>query len=208
MTKHDDVIGQEWRRSFWRIAGWGLLALLLLAPLVAMQFTEEVDWTASDFVIMGVMLLLVGLGFELAIRMSSDVVYRAAFGLAVLAGFLLVWANLAVGIIGAEDNPANAMYLAVLAVGVAGAILVRGQPRGMAETLIAMATVQALIAVIAMMPGLGAPSNGPLHIAAVNGFFIALFVAAAGLFHVSNNDGIGQLGNSIRGRRGAEANQD
>lgn len=93
MMSHDDVVGQAWRWGLWRIAGWGLLAVLLLTPLVAMQFTDEVDWTASDFVIMGVLLLLVGLGFELAARLSSDVVYRAAFGLAVLTGFLLVWVN-------------------------------------------------------------------------------------------------------------------
>ena len=29
---------------------------LLLIPLVAMQFTREVDWTAGDFLVMGVLL--------------------------------------------------------------------------------------------------------------------------------------------------------
>ena len=33
---------------------------LLLIPFVAMQFTNEVAWTASDFLVMGMLLLSVG----------------------------------------------------------------------------------------------------------------------------------------------------
>ena len=63
--------------------------------------------------------------------------------------------NLAVGIIGTEDNPANLMYGGVLAVGIVGAIIARFQPHGMARALVATALAQALVAVIALIAGLG-----------------------------------------------------
>ena len=50
---------------------WGLAAALWLAPLVAMQFTREVNWTASDFVVFGVMLLLALGAYEVGTRLSS-----------------------------------------------------------------------------------------------------------------------------------------
>jgi peptidoglycan/LPS O-acetylase OafA/YrhL len=75
-------------------------AAILLIPFVAMQFTGEVNWTASDFVIMAVLLLATGLLLQLAanrIRSSkSRLLAIGAIGLA----FLFVWAELAVGIVG------------------------------------------------------------------------------------------------------------
>jgi len=96
-------------KNRWRIAVWGGAALLLLLPLVAMQFTTEVVWTGFDFLLFGVMLAVLGGGIELAVRMSRHYAYRAAAGIALVTGFLLVWMNLAVGIIGNEENPANLM---------------------------------------------------------------------------------------------------
>lgn len=79
----------------------------------------------------------------------SGSVYRAAVTVAVGSSLFLIWANLAVGLIGSEDEPANGMYMAVLAVATIGATLARLRPRGMAFTLFAMATTQTLIAAIA-----------------------------------------------------------
>ncbi|MGK7296240.1 MAG: hypothetical protein ACNS61_10515 [Candidatus Wenzhouxiangella sp. M2_3B_020] len=186
MAERERNRGLVHRPGYWRVAGWSFLAFLLLVPLLAMQFTDEVAWTAADFVVMGVLLALVGLGFELAARLSGDFVYRAAFGVAVLGGFLLIWANLAVGVIGTEGNPANASYLAVLAVGVLGAVAARGHPRGMAATMFAAASVQVLIAVVAMVLGLGQPWSGPLEITVTNGFFVVLFLASAALFLIAS----------------------
>jgi hypothetical protein len=105
-----------------------------------------------------------------------------AVGLALAAVFILVWVNLAVGVIGSEDNPANLMHGGVLAIGFLGAIIAELRPQGMARTLFAMALAQALIAVIALIFGLGAPWNGPGQILALNGFFVTLFVGSALLF--------------------------
>lgn len=71
-------------------------ALILMIPLVAMQFTAEVDWTLSDFVIMGVLLFVTGLLLEIAVRKTSK--YRVAAVAAIVVGFLWLWAELAVGV--------------------------------------------------------------------------------------------------------------
>lgn len=156
--------------------------LLLLLPLVAMQFTDEVRWNLADFVLAGALLFAAGAAYQLLARRTDNLAYRAGIGVAVGAAFFLVWANLAVGLIGSEDNPANLMYLGVLAVGIIGALIARFQPRGMSRALFAMACAQALVAAIAVIARLGLPWSGPLEIAAVNGFFVALFVGAAWLF--------------------------
>jgi hypothetical protein len=65
-----------------------------------MQFTNEVVWTLSDFVVAGVLLVGTGLAFAAAMRKARSVRNRAIFGAAILVAFLLVWAELAVGIFG------------------------------------------------------------------------------------------------------------
>ena len=104
-------------------------AALLLLPLVAMQFTEEVNWQLGDFVVAGGLLFGAGFTYELVASKGATTAYRAAVGVAVAAGLLLLWMNLAVGLIGNEENPANLMYIAVLAVGLIGAYFARFQPR-------------------------------------------------------------------------------
>jgi uncharacterized membrane protein len=117
-------------------------ALLLLVPLVAMQFTDEVRWDLADFVVAGALLFGADLTYQLLARRTDNLAYRVAVAVAVLAALVLVWANLAVGLIGSEDNPANLMYLGVLAVGIVGAVAARFQPRGMARALFAMASAR------------------------------------------------------------------
>ena len=171
----DTEIGGGRRGSHWRIAVWGTAALMLLLPLFAMQVTDEVDWDAADFAIFGAMLAGAGGTYELAVRMTSSTAYRAAVGLALAAAFILVWMNLAVGIIGTEDNPANLMYGGVLAVGLIGAVIARFQPQGMVRALLATAFAQASVAVIALIAGLG-------FTFILTGFFVALWLGSAWLF--------------------------
>ena len=77
-----------------------IVALLLLIPLIAMQFTNEVNWTLFDFVAAGVLLLGTGLLCELVIRKVTNIKYRIAICAVLLAALLLVWLELAVGIFG------------------------------------------------------------------------------------------------------------
>ena len=74
--------------------------MVLLLPLVAMQFTSEVHWTSSDFVVAGVLLFGTGLLIELVLRKTKKGAWRilAVLGLTLL--FLLTWLELAVGIFG------------------------------------------------------------------------------------------------------------
>lgn len=77
-----------------------VVPVLLMVPLIAMLFTKEVNWTVSDFIVMGMLLLGAGLGCELILRKVKKTSYRIAICAAVLFVFLLVWAELAVGIFG------------------------------------------------------------------------------------------------------------
>jgi hypothetical protein len=68
--------------------------LLLLIPYIAMRFTNEVVWTALDFVTMGFMLLLTALGIELALRSVRVTWMKVAAVAAVLFVFVMVWGTL------------------------------------------------------------------------------------------------------------------
>jgi hypothetical protein len=169
-----------------RIALWVIAALILLLPLLTMQFTDEVVWDSTDFAVMGAMLFGSCGTYEVAARMTGNMAYRAAVGVAVVAALILIWVNLAVGIIGSEDNPANLMYFGVLAVGILGALIARFQARGMTRALAAMALAQALVGVIALIAGLGSTgATWPTVILVLTGLFVALWLASAWLFRQS-----------------------
>lgn len=76
------------------------VVILLLVPFIAMQFTNEVDWKILDFAIMGVLLLGTGLLCELVMRKVKGINNRIIICGAILFAFFLIWAELAVGIIG------------------------------------------------------------------------------------------------------------
>ena len=161
-------------------------AFLLLIPLVAMQFSDEVKWTRFDFAFAGVLLLGSGFAYELIARKSGHIGYRLAVGMAVVTALLLVWVNGAVGIIGDEDNPANLLYGGVLAVGIIGALVARFRPHGMARALFATALAQALVPVIALMIWKPQATSweppGVLGVFVLNAFFVMLFVGSGLLF--------------------------
>lgn len=174
MTRRETPDSQGWR---WAI--WGAAASLWLLPLVAMQFTAEVKWTGSDFTVWGAMLGAACGAYELATRMTRNAAYRAAAGVALSAAFLLVWINLAVGVIGAEDNPANLIFAGVLAVGVGGGAIARFRAPGMARALVATAVAQAGVAVIVMFRGL---SDAPNAFVGATVFFVTTWLLSAWLF--------------------------
>lgn len=170
------------RGSRWRIAAWATAAILLLLPLFAMQVTNEVAWDLADFVFAGVLIVGVGVAYELTVRMTGNTPYRAAVAVALAAAFILIWINLAVGIIGTEDNPANLMYGGVLVVGIIGAVIARFRPDGMARALFAAALAQAVVAAIALIAGMQSPVSPAIEILGLNGFFAALWLGSAWLF--------------------------
>ncbi len=141
------------RKHFWRIIGWGGAVALILTPLVAMQFTKEVNWDETDFIFAAIIFGIVGGLIELAVRASANWYFRFGAMFAVLAGFMVVWSNLAVGMIGNEDNPVNLWFGAVLLIAITGAILSRLQPRAMAPAMFTAGAAQAAIGLFAGILG-------------------------------------------------------
>lgn len=78
---------------------WLLVAtcFFLLIPLLAMQFSSDVHWTAFDFMVMGSLIVSAG---SLLILLSQKLSKRKfqVSAIFVLLGFLYIWAELAVGI--------------------------------------------------------------------------------------------------------------
>jgi len=77
-----------------------ITTILLLIPLIAMQFSNEVNWKLSDFIIAGALLLGTGFLIDFFLRRIKNVKYRFVIVLALLVVLLLVWAELAVGVFG------------------------------------------------------------------------------------------------------------
>jgi hypothetical protein len=73
-------------------------AALLCIPLMAMQFTHEVNWTSGDFLVAGALLLGTGSLYLIAAGWMKTRKARVTLGTALLFALLLVWAQLAVGI--------------------------------------------------------------------------------------------------------------
>ena len=159
-------------------------AAILLVPAVAMLFTDAVAWGPFDFVVGFVLLFGAGLAYELVARRGGGAAYRAAVGIAAGASLLLMWANIAAGIIGSDDNPANLLFYAVPVVALAGAAAARLRPRGMTRALLVTALVQALVPLVALLvfrpvqPG----AAGVAGVLALNLVFVLLFCVSALLF--------------------------
>ncbi len=86
------------RVPLWRVVLWGVIAALLVLPLVAMQFTGDVDWGPEDFAFAGVLLIGAGAVFELAAWKVRDLTGRLVLGAVILGAVLLIWADAAVGV--------------------------------------------------------------------------------------------------------------
>jgi hypothetical protein len=77
-----------------------IIAGLLLIPLIAMQFIDEVNWSVADFLVAAVLLVVTGLAIDLVLNKVTDTKLRVILFGIVLAFLVLVWAELAVGIFG------------------------------------------------------------------------------------------------------------
>ena len=73
-------------------------SFLLLIPFIAMLFTDEVNWTTSDFIIAGFLLYGTGLVCEFILRKVKKLKYRIALCGIILVILILIWVELAVGI--------------------------------------------------------------------------------------------------------------
>ncbi|SDG68235.1 hypothetical protein [Psychroflexus sediminis] len=77
-----------------------IIGFILLIPFIAMRFTNQVNWEAFDFLVMGAVLLSAGILAEFVLRQVRNTEYRIGILAILFILFLLIWAELAVGIFG------------------------------------------------------------------------------------------------------------
>lgn len=159
-----------------------LFPLAVLAiPLVAMEFTREVNWTLSDFVAMWFVLTIPTFLFRLLVTRPQPWTYKLGAAIAVVTGFFITWVNLAVQIIG-DENPAFVLYFVALLVGLVGVGISRLQPAGMAKAAFATAASLFLIPIIAVIFWPVDFSPGVLPVFFGNTVLVLAFVVSGVLF--------------------------
>lgn len=160
-----------------------ITGLILMIPLIAMQFSNEVNWDATDFIVMGALLFGTGSAYVLLTRQLPNLVNRLAFASAIGSTFLLIWVNLAVGLIGGGPNAGNLMYIGVVAVALVGTYLSNFTAKGMGHAMLATAFAIMIVAVIALLTGMqNYPGSSVGEIIGVNAFFAFLFLVSALMF--------------------------
>lgn len=157
--------------------------ILLLIPFMAQMITSEVNWTLSDFIAAGTMLFGTGTAYAFISRQSGSLMYRVASGLTLFTALFLIWVNLAVGVIGSEDNVGNLMYFGVILILLIGIPASRLQARGMALALFSTALAQAATVPVALSLDMQSlPGSSVMEIMLGNAMFTALFVISGVLF--------------------------
>ena len=172
-------------KSLARSVFWvALITLFILSiPLVAMQFTDQVKWTLLDFIIMGSLIFSAGFSYILLTRSSSNVIYRVAFAIAIGSTFLVIWVNLAVGLIGSGPNAANLMYAGIVAIVIIGSFISGFTAKGMERVMFTTAIALVLLAAIQLLTKMNQyPDSSVTEILSVNAFFATLFIISGLLF--------------------------
>jgi hypothetical protein len=74
--------------------------LVLLAPLLGMLLSNEVDWGPADFIIVAIILAGIGTAYQLIVKGIKNDTKQAAIGIVLAAAMVLIWIELAVGLFG------------------------------------------------------------------------------------------------------------
>jgi len=79
---------------------WGVFypLLLLMLPLIGMFVSNQFNWSFFDFFIMGILILSLSFGIKQVFKTTKSIKYRILIIGTIVIVFLLVWAELAVGI--------------------------------------------------------------------------------------------------------------
>ena len=154
--------------------------MLLSVPFVAMRFTSEVNWTASDFLVMGD----ITRGRAVALsswRRASAVTsaYKLGVSAAVGGGFLIVWANLAVG---HEHSPYDYPFYLALLLGLVASAIVRLRPKGMMAAMLVTAAALIVALRLFMVHEADAEGGNLLVTAVASASIASPFLIAAWLF--------------------------
>lgn len=175
-----------------RLIGWIVFVVcVLLIPFISMRFTDAINWTLTDFLLMGIVLSGMGIAYELIARKSKKITYRMAFIIGLAGAFLLFWVNGAVGIIGSENQDANLLYGAVFVVGLVGSIISRFKAKGMSTTLLVASVVQMIVPIATLIiwpPSEISWAPSVFVVFLLSGFFAFLFYLSSMLFKRSSNN--------------------
>jgi hypothetical protein len=95
------------------------VALILSLPLVAMQFSDEVVWSLADFVLLGILLTIIGIAVEMAVRKAGNL--AIALGIAAL--------GVAAAVFGEADDAPGLVLVGILLIVSASALGVRTAQR-------------------------------------------------------------------------------
>lgn len=164
-------------------------SILLLIPLIALQFYEEFNWTFFDFLIAWILFFVTGFIYKFSLFKANNIEYKIASATALLTGLLLIWVNFAVGIIGSEENPINTVYFLVILIGIIGSSIASFNAKGMSLTMFFMAGAMGIILISLLiyaslnfdkLPGLSVWGLISFH-----AFFIVIFAASGILFRNS-----------------------
>ena len=74
--------------------------ILLVFPLIGNLVSTAVNWSWFDFMVMGSLLLGLGLSTSFVLKKFKQSPNRLSYISAVIIVFLLIWAELAVGVFG------------------------------------------------------------------------------------------------------------
>lgn len=72
--------------------------LVLFLPLLAMNFTSEVNWGVFDFVFAGILLYSGSIAIEYIFQKANRNILKVLYSAAIISILILIWAQLAVGI--------------------------------------------------------------------------------------------------------------
>ena len=118
--------------------------------------------------------------------MTNNTNYRVALAIAAGAALFLVLGIGALGVIGAEGDRADLMFLGVLAIGIGGAMITRLRPEGMVRTMSATAAATMIVGVVAITLGKHqADESSVLEILGLSGMYASLFAASAWRFRAA-----------------------
>lgn len=165
---------------------WIAALALFLLPMIATRLSDEVSWDQCDLLVFAAMLITACGMWELCRRAQSTGRARLGLSLLILNTFILIWLSLGIGIIGADGDRANALYLLVPLTGITGVFLTRFRPVAGAQIAYGMAATQLAILVVGIAFRLGNPVSTPAELLLVNGPFIAMYLIGGRL--LSNSD--------------------
>lgn len=135
------------RRSLWKAPAL-IAAVVVSALLLASRVVEDWNWRPGAFIVVGALVFTLGFLYECVTRTRDTFAYRAAVGIALVAGFVLLWSNF---VQMADVNPFAAMYLGVPMVGLLGAAVARLRPTGMSRALFVTALAQSLVLAVVIL---------------------------------------------------------